>query len=377
MDSGNSAFSSRIEESAMSTRRNSSYRPAVCLLEDRTVPTVFRPFTGGPATHLIVIAPQPVQAGQSFMVEVEAADAGNRVSTGFTGPVQIVLGTADASATLPAYTFTKADGGVHFFQVTLTLAGSQSIGARDTAAGATIAGGVIRTVMPGMATHFQVTAPTVAPVGMGTSVTVAAEDAYNNVATNFTGLVHLSAANSNLPANYTFVAGDHGKHAFNVTFTSAGSKTVSATAASNNAITGHASLLAYVSGEATHFSVIVLGPVSAGMPTLVQVVALDAGNQVASGYLGVVHFTSSDGFASLLNDYGFTSSDDGSHLFRVAFAGPGTETFTVTDTMTSSITGTGSVIVAPAMPPGYYGVPGYYGSGYYGWGWNNLGWGWY
>src|ERR1700733_6631821 len=117
----------------MAPRRSSSYRPAECVLEDRTVPTAFRVFTGGAATHLLVIAPAQVQAGQSFTVEVEAVDAGNRVSAGFTGAVQIDLGTADAGAPLPSYTFTTADGGVHFFQVTLTHAGSQTIGARDTA----------------------------------------------------------------------------------------------------------------------------------------------------------------------------------------------------------------------------------------------------
>jgi hypothetical protein len=349
--------------------RSRSFRPAVCLLEDRTLPSGFRVFAGGPATHLIVTAPAQVQAGQSFMVEVEAADAGNRVSPSFTGPVQLSLGSADAGATLPSYTFTTADGGIHFFQVTLTVAGSQTIGARDTAAGATIAGGAIITVKPGAATHFQVTAPTVAPIGTATSITIAAEDAYNNVATTFTGTVHLSAANSNLPASYTFVAGDHGKHAFNASFTSAGSKTVSATAASNGAITGHSSLLAYVAGEATHFSVTVLGPVSAGVPTLVEVTALDAGNQVATDYLGVVHFTSSDALAALLADYGFTSSDNGSHLFSVVFTAAGAQTFTATDTMTSSITGAGSVaVVAPSMSAGLFGG--------FGVGWGNWGWGW-
>jgi hypothetical protein len=233
------------------------------------------------------------------------------------------------------------------------------------------------------------TASAVTPVGAATSVTVAAMDAFDNAVTSFTGAVHLSAANSNLPASYTFVAGDHGKHAFNVTFTSAGSKTVSATAASNSAISGNASLLAYIAGQATHFSITVVGTVIAGVPTLVQVTALDAGNQVATGYLGVVHFTSTDSFAALLPDYGFTSSDDGSHLFSVVFAASGTQTLTATDTMTSSITGTATAVVAPSIAAGYnanlgyYGLPAYYGIGYYGnlgyygTGWNTSAWGWY
>ena len=194
----------------------------------------FRVLTGGAATHLLVIAPKQVTAGQAFTVEVEALDSANRVSAGFTGPVQLSLGTADSGATLPGYTFTTADHGVHFFQVTLTLAGSQTI----VAAGGKITGGAPTAVKPGSATHFQVTAASGASVGAATSVTVAAMDADNNVVTSFTGAVTLSGANSNLLPSYTFVAADHGMHTFNVTFTSAGSETVSATAASNAAMTG-------------------------------------------------------------------------------------------------------------------------------------------
>ncbi len=367
----------------MSPRRKWSYRPAVCVLEDRTVPSSFRTFPAGPATHLVVIAPAQVQADQSFTVEVEAEDASNRVATTFTGPVQLVLGTADAGATLPSYTFTMADGGVHLFQVTLTLAGSQTIGARDTA-NAMIAGGARTTVKPGAVTQFQVTASSLVPVGTATSITITAEDAANNTVTNFTGPVHLSAANSNLPATYTFVAGDHGKHTFNVTFTSAGSKTVSATSAVNSAITGQASLLAYMAGQATHFSVTVMGSVIAGVPTLVQITALNAGNQVAAGYMGFVHFTSSDSLASLPADYGFTLRQCRQLRVQRDIRNAGTQTLSATDTRTTSITGAATVVVSAAVSqganlnpgyygtagyyanPGYYGSLGYYGSGYYG-----------
>jgi hypothetical protein len=341
---------------------NRNYQPNLCLLEDRTLPSGFRVFTGGPAAHLMVIAPQQVQAGQTFTIKVEAVDAANRVSGGFTGPVQLSLG----NAVLASYTYTKADAGIHLFQIALPSVGSQSIGALDTAAGSTINGGAVISVKPGAVTHFDVSLPNMAAVGAATSFTVEALDAYNNVATNFTGAVHLSAAGSVLPANYTFVAADHGTHTFNVTFTSAGFKTVCATAAANTAINGQASLMAYVAGLATHFSITVLGPVIAGVPTIVQVTALDAGNQVATGYLGVVHFASSDAYASLLGDYGFTSSDQGSHLFSVIFAASGTQIITATDTMAGSITGAASAAVLPsAYAP------------YYGWGWGTSGWGWY
>ncbi len=217
---------------------NRSFQPSVTLLEDRTCPSGFRAVTAGPATHLMVIAPKEVTAGQAFTIEVEALDSANRVSAGFTGPVQLSLGTADPGATLPGYTFTTADHGVHFFQVTLTLAGTQKI----VAAGGKITGTAPTAVKPGAATHFQVTAVSGA-VGAVTSVTVAALDAENNVVTSFTGAVTLSASNSNLPPSYAFVAADHGMHTFNVAFTLAGSETVSATAGSNAAMTGSTTIV--------------------------------------------------------------------------------------------------------------------------------------
>jgi len=52
-----------------------------------------------------------------------------------------------------------------------------------------------------------------------------------------------------------------------------------------------------------------------GRPFTITVTAFDVYNNVATGYLGTVSFTSSDNFASLPSIYTFIASDGGVHTF--------------------------------------------------------------
>src|SRR5437867_12870937 len=83
-----------------------TFRPSLCVLEDRTVPSTissltWQPPSPGPATHLQVYAPHNVKSGQSFAIEVDAKDANSRIATGYLGAVHFSLGAADANAILP------------------------------------------------------------------------------------------------------------------------------------------------------------------------------------------------------------------------------------------------------------------------------------
>src|SRR5436305_9195572 len=76
----------------------------------------------------------------------------------------------------------------------------------------------------------------------------------------------------------------------------------------------------------------------------VVVTALDAGNATVAGYAGTIHFTSTDGSASLPADYTFVASDHGVHTFaNFTLRSSGSRTITATDTVTS-ITGTSAAI---------------------------------
>ena len=84
-------------------------------------------------------------------------------------------------------------------------------------------------VSPASATHYTLGAPASATAGSPFTITLTAFDAFNNIATGYTGTAHFTKSDgglgSSVPANYTFVAGDAGTHTFTngVTFVSAGS----------------------------------------------------------------------------------------------------------------------------------------------------------
>ncbi|MGD0537473.1 MAG: Ig-like domain-containing protein [Verrucomicrobiota bacterium] len=95
-------------------------------------------------------------------------------------------------------------------------------------------------------------------------------------------------------------------------------------------------------------------PMTAGVAQTFTVTAKDSGGNTAVGYVGTVHFTSSDGQAALPSDYAFVTGDAGVHTFTATLKTAGTETLTATDTGTASITGTsGSVTVSAAAASGY------------------------
>jgi hypothetical protein len=75
----------------------------------------------------------------------------------------------------------------------------------------------------------------------------------------------------------------------------------------------------------------------------------DAYGNTVTGYTGTVHFTSSDGQAVLPANYTFTATDAGVHTFSggVTLKTVGSQTVTVTDTLTTSLFGSASVNVTP------------------------------
>src|SRR5205814_610656 len=102
---------------------------------------------------------------------------------------------------------------------------------------------------------------------------------------------------------------------------------------------------------ADHYVVSTRTSATAGTAQDVTVTAKDKYNNVATGYTGTVHFTSSDNAATLAGDYAFTTSDAGVHVFAggVTFKTAGNQTVTATDAGSHSITGKQSGIsVSPA-----------------------------
>lgn len=73
--------------------------------------------------------------------------------------------------------------------------------------------------------------------------------------------------------------------------------------------------------------------------------ALDPFGNVATGYTGTIHFLSSDLLALLPSNYTFATTDSGVANFSIFFNTIGVQTLTATDIISTTITGSTSVIV--------------------------------
>jgi subtilisin-like proprotein convertase family protein len=87
---------------------------------------------------------------------------------------------------------------------------------------------------------------------------------------------------------------------------------------------------------------------TAGQVGSFTVTARDANGNVATGYTGTVHFTSSDPYAGLPADYTFTAADAGTHTFSTTLTTAGMQSLTTSDTAASGLTGTEAGIAVSA-----------------------------
>ncbi|MGY3583916.1 hypothetical protein ACVIGB_007026 [Bradyrhizobium sp. USDA 4341] len=303
--------------------------------------------TLGAATHFAVSIPANGAAGTPGTVTVTALDALNHVVTNYTGTVHFT--STDGHAALPAdVTLTNGTGS---FSETLDTAGSQTITATDTVNSAVKGTSNSEIVTPGLATHFSVSLPANGTAGTPGSVIVTALDAFNNVATGYSGIVHFTSSDGSavLPADMTLT---NGTGSFNETFKTAGSQTVTATD-TVSAINGTSSAETVAGGAATHLVVSIPASGAAGTPGSVIVTALDAFGNVATGYSGTVHFTSSDGHAVLPADVTLTN---GTGSFSETFESVGSQTIIATDTVSPGITGTSNAETVTAGPVTHFAI---------------------
>ena len=204
--------------------------------------------------------------------------------------------------------------------------------------------------------------PSSQTAGTTGNVTVTAKTPSGNVATSYVGTVHFTSNDGQavLPSNYTFVAGDFGTHTFasGVTLKTAGaSQSITATDTVIPSITGTESPITVVPAAAATLTLSGFpSPHATGVAGSVTVSLKDAYNNAATTYAGTIHFTSTDGLATLPTDYTFGSGDLGSHTFSsgVTLNTLGTNlSITATDTVTPALVGTQSGITVWVPPTNF------------------------
>jgi hypothetical protein len=218
----------------------------------------------------------------------------------------------------------------------LTTAGGQTLAATQ----GTISGtsGPI-TVSAATASHFVVKTPPTATAGAAFLFTVTAEDRFNNTAAGYIGMVAFGTSDPShtLPNNFTL---NHGLGTFSATLNTVGNQTLIATDVSNQAITGTSAPIDITAAAAQdHFVISTPSSATAGEAFTFTVTAETQANTIDTAYSGTVHFSSSDAqvFAGngLPDNATFTN---GQAIFTATLKTSGSQTLTVADTASSTIT---------------------------------------
>ena len=216
-----------------------------------------------------------------------------------------------------------------------------------------ISGAATALVKPAAASHFTVTAPSIAPAGAAASFTVTALDPFNNIGASYNGTAVFASTDptATLPAAMTL---PNGVGTFSVTLNTLGNQTLTVTDAVTSTIMGTSNAIT-VSGPATHF--VLSSPITttAGQAFNFTVTALDTDNVTALGYSGTVSFSSSDSPAILPSN---STLVNGVGTFNVILKTAGGETLITSDATTGSITGLSNSITVVAAAATHFSVSG-------------------
>jgi hypothetical protein len=202
--------------------------------------------------------------------------------------------------------------------------------------------------------HLRVTAPATAIAGDPFSVTVVAENVQGTPVISYAGTVHFTSSDTStgvvLPADATLTGG---QGTFPVTLTRSGAQTITAT----DTVTASLTASANVGVSAAAASTLALAaPSSVVMNQAfnVTVTAKDRFGNLATGYTGAVHFSSSDisPLVRLPADYTFAAADAGVHTFSVTLQTPPSQRVTVADKNNANLRSTAQIAVnLPIVPP--------------------------
>jgi N,N-dimethylformamidase beta subunit-like protein len=297
-----------------------------------------------PANHLVMAASAPAMtAGTSLGFTVTAQDQFGNTDRAYAGTLRFASSDTSPGVALPPdSTLTDGNGS---FSATLDRAGSQTVSASDTVRPA-VTGSFTVTVNPAPANHLAVAQTSGEPATAGTafSFTVTAQDPYGNTDPSSSGTVHFTSSDTSggvkLPADSALT---NGLGTFSAVLIRAGSQTIVATDITQPAISGSMSIRVVAAAAAT-LGLAVPSSVVAGQTFYARVTLYDQFGNVATGYAGTVHFTTSDVLAASLGkmpaDYTFTAADAGSHSFVVTLMTVPSQTISVIDTGNARLSAT-------------------------------------
>ena len=302
----------------------------------------------GPATQLVLSGlPAATVAGTPLTMAVTAADAHGNLATDFAGTVHFT--STDTTAQLPAdFTFTAANVGSRTFSIVLTRAATSGISVSTAGLPVASANVVVRHAALSLVSFAGLPAQAVASVVQTLTVTV--RDAFGNPGTDYTGILRFANTDPLAPpvANATFTLADLGSKSVSVQFGTVGTQTLSATDTVNLSMTGSASTLV-LNGPAARLVLTGIGASAvAGALQTATVTAVDALGNVATDFIGTVHFASIDLAAQLPPDAAFIATDKGVRSFSLTLTTVGPRSVTVSQVGGGATAATVNVAVSNA-----------------------------
>jgi len=118
----------------------------------------------------------------------------------------------------------------------------------------------------------------------------------------------------------------------------AGTQSLTVLDVANGTVVGSQTGIAVTAGAATQFVISAPISVTQGVGFKFTLTIYDAFGNIATGYVGKVHISSTD-TKSGSSDYTFSSKDGGVHVFSYTFSTLGSQMLMVTDTTNNSLTG--------------------------------------
>jgi probable HAF family extracellular repeat protein len=184
--------------------------------------------------------------------------------------------------------------------------------------------------------------------GVPGSFMVTVRNPDGSVDSGYSGTIRFSSTDSQaaLPSAYTFTSADAGVHTFVATLKTAGTRSITVTDYAEGIVGSEAGI---VVSHAAASQLRISSPYSSsvGVAFSVTITALDAYGNLATGYVGTVHFSSSDNRATLPANYTFTAADQGVHTFSgIILKKRGWQSISVGDTLLPSLSDTWSISVS-------------------------------
>jgi hypothetical protein len=315
--------------------------------------------TAATLDHFAVAAPANVTAGRAADVTVTAKTASNDTLTSYEGTVHFES-SDPGSPELPSnYTFVAGDNGSHTFTngITLKTSGSQTVTVNDT----------VETSRTGTATinvnaaapdHFKVTAPASVTAGSAfNTVTLTAQDLYNNTATSYANGNHAitwsgasTSPGGNAPSYPTStVSFTNGVSTttLSATLFAAGSNSLTATASSPS-LTGTATIFVNSAGVALSYNRTcpVAMPKNTSLAFTILVPNDAYGNSFRNASSIAIGLTLSN-----TGNFGFGAVGTGTTTVNIT-TGPATNTFTVVESGANKTTTLTATAPSGFTPPG-------------------------